>query len=364
MMAGLPAPPIKGLSLLFLKVSDVTPPSNKDHYVDINGLDIIYALERVSGRGTIEGAQRIKNIFRIYCKNKTASNKLCTEGFTFNGHQVSLYSHNPFSVSDQSSETVKITIGGVPLSVANDEFLKVLLDLKVEILSDLKFENYRDRDGKWTDYKTGRRFIYCKKPSLNLKPYVKIGLWNASIFYRGQIRPKRSEYKSTEQTGLQNSNDADNEKMDNVRPLAEVSTPTAEAVDATNLSSGSTEVINPSNIDHVATNDVDSNTANNIGKSGSTLNQEDKTKYTPDSGKSTKSSQSRGRSQQRRKKIDPKQKNISSLFRRKASPSTSRSGSKRQFCHDGATQDPPTPKSNSRSNSYHTDWFDVTVEGD
>ena len=305
-MAGLPAPPIKGLSLLFLKVSDVAPLSNKDHYVDINGLDVIYALERVSGRGTIEGAQRIKNVFRIYCKNKTASNKLCTEGFIFNGHQVSLYTHNPFSMSDQSSETVKIIIGGVPLSVANDEFLKVLLDLKVEFLSDLKFENYRDRDGKWTEYKTGRRFIYCKKPSLNLKPYVKIGLWNASIFYRGQIRPKRSDHQSSDQTGNQNLNDAEKVQMNNIRPLDEVSTPTSEAVDTTDLSSGQTfsssEVNNPSNMDLVANKEGDSITSDTIGKSGTPLNQEDKTKDTPDNGKGTKSSQSRGRSQHRRKK--------------------------------------------------------------
>ena len=96
MIAGLTGPPIKGLSILFLKVSDVAPPTNKDQYIDINGLDIIYAMERVSGRGTIiECAQRIKNVFRMYCKNKMATNKLSTEGFIFNGHQVSLYTQNP-----------------------------------------------------------------------------------------------------------------------------------------------------------------------------------------------------------------------------------------------------------------------------
>ena len=190
-MTGLSTPPIKGLSLLFLKVADVSPPSHNHYYPDINGLDIIHAIEKVSGRGTIEGAQRMKNLFRIYCKTKTASEKLSTEGFNFDGRSVTLYTHNPFTVRDQSSETVKIIIGGVPLSVAHDEFEKALLDLNVEMLSDLKFENYRDADGKWTEYKTGRRFVYCKKPTLNLKPYTKIGLWNASIYYRGQVRPKR-----------------------------------------------------------------------------------------------------------------------------------------------------------------------------
>ena len=66
-------------------------------------------------------------------------------------------------MKEQSAETVKIIIGGVPLSVAHDEFEKALLDLKVEMVSEIKFENYRDSEGKWTNYKTTRRFFYCKK---------------------------------------------------------------------------------------------------------------------------------------------------------------------------------------------------------
>ena len=89
------------------------------------------------------------------------------------------------TVKEQSPETVKIIIGGVPLSVAHD--VKGLLDLKVEIVSEIEFENYRDSEGKWTNYKTGRRFVYCKNPSLNLKPITRVGLWNATIYYRGQI---------------------------------------------------------------------------------------------------------------------------------------------------------------------------------
>ena len=44
--------------------------------------------------------------------------------------------------------TVEVINGDVPLSVAYDEFIKALLDLNVEMLSDLKFENYRDKEGK------------------------------------------------------------------------------------------------------------------------------------------------------------------------------------------------------------------------
>ena len=49
-----------------MKVADVAPPINNNTYVDVDGLDLIYSMERVSGRGSIECAQRIKNLFRVY----------------------------------------------------------------------------------------------------------------------------------------------------------------------------------------------------------------------------------------------------------------------------------------------------------
>ena len=368
-MAGLSGPPIKNLSLLFVKVSDVAPPSNKGEYVDINGLDIIYALERVSGRGSIECAQRMRNIFRIYCKTKTASNKLSTEGFTFNNHQVPLYTRNPFSVSDQSSETVKIIIGGVPLSVANDEFLKALFDLKVEIVSDLKFENYRDREGKWTDYKTGRRFIYCKKPTLNLMPFTKIGLWNASIYYRGQIRPNKNPGLSTDHTGKTQIEEHDDNHIND--PLnTEISIAFRDtlvnAMTSDSCSSNEAAKSIPTNTDSGKpgpSSDVATNSASS--KSGVPSPSGEEIKSSKGSGKSGKSPKTRGRTQHKQKNnADPNQRNISSLFRRRVSPSTSRSRSKRGFNNDGTSHVPPSPKSNTRSNSYHSDWFDITVEGD
>ena len=187
-MAGLPVSPLKGISLLFLKTDDIVSSAGNNTQFP-NGLDIIYAIEEVSGKGSIEGAQRIGKLYRIYIKNNEAKDKLTTEGFSFGGRHVNFYSQNPFTVKDHP-DTVKIIIGGVPLSVANSEFEKALIDLNVQMVSDIKFENYRDKEGKWTSYKTGRRFVYCQKPQLNLKPSVRIGLWNGSLYYREQVRPR------------------------------------------------------------------------------------------------------------------------------------------------------------------------------
>ena len=368
-MAGLPSPPIKGLSLLFLKVSDVSPPVQNNQYTDINGLDIIHALEKVTGRGTIEGAQRMKNLFRIYCKTKTASNKLSTEGFCFDGRSVSLYTHNPFTVRDQSSDTVKIIIGGVPLSVANDEFEKALVDLNVEMVSDLKFENYRDEDGKWTEYKTGRRFVYCKKPSLNLKTHTKIGLWYASIYYQGQVRPKRINPQT------------DNGNMHS-KPKDHVSTSELlQGSISSEVPKSTSEQVNKTNLDTVSTCEVNTNSTpsdwidkevnshkhkTNDGKSG-LAPPPDQVNNGRGANKTRqgKSPARRGRSQHKRQNKDSqKQKRINSMFKRSTSPSISRSRNKREYNLDSSSHSPPSPKSNARSNSFHADWFDVTVETD
>ena len=136
-MASLPVSPLKGISLLFLKIDDIVI-SDKDKIHFPNGLDLIYAIEEVCGKGNIEGAQRIGKLYRIYIKNDQARDKLATEGFSFRGRQVNFYTQNPLTVKDHPG-IVKIIIGGVPLSVANSEFEKALSDLNVQMVSNIKF---------------------------------------------------------------------------------------------------------------------------------------------------------------------------------------------------------------------------------
>ena len=182
------------VSPLFVKHSSLTPPSSGF----IKGIDICYALEKVSGSDTVDGVQRIGGLYRIYLNNQKAREDLLINGLDFNGCNVSLLAHNPFSVSDTGKPTTKIVIGGVPLSVADSEIERVLLEQGVAMKSNLKLETYRDEEGKWTRFKTGRRFVYCEIPTLNIQPTIQIGLWRASIYYKEQIRPERPDAYSTQ----------------------------------------------------------------------------------------------------------------------------------------------------------------------
>ena len=177
----------KGFPPLFVKASTLPSPSGGF----INGLDICYALENVSGKDTVDCVQRMGDLFRIYTKNLSAREDLLIKGFSFNNISIPLLSHNPFQVKDQVVNTTKLVIGGVPMSVADSEIERALLDLGLNILSELKYETYRDNNGKWTHFKTGRRFVYIELPKLNLDQFLKIGLWKATLYYRQQIRPKK-----------------------------------------------------------------------------------------------------------------------------------------------------------------------------
>ena len=89
-MANMPAPPIKGIFLLFIKLDDIVENTSEFSKYP-NGLDIIYAIEDVCGRGKIEGAQRIGKLYRMYVKCEKAKDKLATEGFTFQSLHVSFH---------------------------------------------------------------------------------------------------------------------------------------------------------------------------------------------------------------------------------------------------------------------------------
>ncbi len=178
------------VSPLFVKHNSLAPPSNGV----IKGIDICYALEKVSGSDTVDGVQRIGGLYRIYLNNQKARDDLLVKGFELNGCNVSLLAQNPFSVSDTGNPTTKIVIGGIPLSVADSEIERVLLDKGVVMKSNIKLETYRDQDGKWTRFKTGRRFVYCEIPTLNIETTLQVGLWRASIYYKEQIRPNKPNY--------------------------------------------------------------------------------------------------------------------------------------------------------------------------
>ena len=372
-MANMPAPPIKGISLLFIKLDDIIDNSMEFNKYP-NGLDVIYAIEDVCGRGKIEGAQRIGKLFRIYVKCEKARDKLAIEGFTFKGRHVSFHTRNPFTVNDEP-DTVKIIIGGVPLSVANSEFERALLDLDINIISDIKFENYRDKDGKWTAYKTGRRFVYCKKPKLNLKPFIKIGLWNASLYYREQIRPNTQNRNYTESTVVStqvfpNDSDSDSDTIDS--RITDHSIPETTQVFPPDTASETNDLVNTDTTDRVIIDSVTPPSTNNeesqpITGNPSSPAAERRDDWPKTNAKQTKSQNNPSTGQKDRGR--PRETNrLSNYFNGRSRRSQSSSSVKRKEMVSTKALPPPPKSAKNESNlpkyqkpkvdNIRPDWFE------
>ena len=62
-------------------------------------VDICAAAEKVIGRGTIRGAQRIRGRWRIDPKQRQFRERLLIEGFMLGGSRISVLDKNPFLIS-------------------------------------------------------------------------------------------------------------------------------------------------------------------------------------------------------------------------------------------------------------------------
>ncbi|GFR85922.1 hypothetical protein ElyMa_004186400 [Elysia marginata] len=153
----------------------------------VDGLDVCVSCEATSGKNSIIGAQKIAGLWRIYPATREARRRLIIEGISIGQQTVEILDENPFIVSrDGDKPVTKLIIGNVPLSLSNNEIEDMLKHLNVILRSSLKEENYRDKDGGLTRFKTGRRFIYIELPTVSLHKVAKIDKFTAFLHYKEQ----------------------------------------------------------------------------------------------------------------------------------------------------------------------------------
>ena len=70
--------------------------------------EICAAAERTAGFETVEGAQRIGGLWRLYARDNDARIKLLVSGIILNGHYVQPRDKNPFTVRYATEEDRKI----------------------------------------------------------------------------------------------------------------------------------------------------------------------------------------------------------------------------------------------------------------
>ena len=168
---------------LFVKVRDL-PQSP----VDYKTYELCRSCERVSGPQSMEGAQRIGGLWRLYPGNSQARLTLLLSGIELRGVHVALSDVNPFllGANGQEVDTTRLTVSDIPLSYSNKDIEDTLKRLGCILLSNLKYEHERDEKGKLTRWKTGRRFVYIETPAVPLQRDVKIGIFSAKLYHKEQ----------------------------------------------------------------------------------------------------------------------------------------------------------------------------------
>ncbi|GFR96206.1 hypothetical protein ElyMa_006292300 [Elysia marginata] len=169
----------------------------------VDGLEVCVSCETTSGKNSIIKAKKISGLWRIYPATREARRRLIIEGISIGQQTVEILDKKPFIVSGDGDKPVtKLIIGNVPLSLSNNEIEDMLKHLNVIPRSSLKEENYRDKDGGLTRFKTGRRFIYIELPSASLPKVAKVDKFTASLYYKEQDKSGKNHGSERGRPGL------------------------------------------------------------------------------------------------------------------------------------------------------------------
>ena len=170
-----------GIEPLYIKNSDLS-------LRDLKPYDICQAMVRVVGTGKVDGAQRVKNIWRLYLKDRKARADLFVkQTILINGKNTQLYDQNPMNVNPRFQKpSDKVTVKDIPLEISNDEIKVMLESVGAILISPIKDSYERDVHGNMTSFKNGDRFAYIQALETPLKRNMIIGAHTATIIHHGK----------------------------------------------------------------------------------------------------------------------------------------------------------------------------------
>jgi len=153
---------------------------------DITALEICQANARVIGAQNVEGAQKVKNVWKLYAKSKKCRADLfIKEQLLTSQGRIRLYSKDPSKAGFFGRATEKIMIKDIPLDMENEVIRQSLESLNVVFVSAIKYSLIRGSDGSLTQFKDGDRFAYIE-PRDPIPRVVKIDGHDATIYHHGK----------------------------------------------------------------------------------------------------------------------------------------------------------------------------------
>lgn len=182
---------------VFLKESDVFGVNNMTQKQLLNHTEIYMGLGNVISAENLSGIQRTGGVWRIYPDNADDRLTLLSRGIAVRGKHVTLLPENPRQPKHDPSNTTRIKVSNIPLSVEDGVIKRSLEGKGCEII-----EMYREKlriNNKLTNCDTGDRVIFTKKLQNDLPKTMAMGRYYGTIWYYGQPRGQKNE-RQKEQT--------------------------------------------------------------------------------------------------------------------------------------------------------------------
>ena len=145
----------KTVNPLYFLNSDIVGPDYPNEY------DVCCAAVDVVGDINVRGAQKIRNLWRVYVETQEARVKLMTNGMDISGQHLELLSESPYSFSTKG-KSIKINLHDVKIHFTNEYIQNTLKGMGVKITSEVKYSCIRDNHGKLTRFKNGDRYVYAE----------------------------------------------------------------------------------------------------------------------------------------------------------------------------------------------------------
>ncbi len=162
---------------VFFKNSDVL--SSKERPATV--IEVCKAAEATAGLGSIDGAQKIQGLWRIYCLQEEGRQKLIQNKLSMRSVSIDIYDTNPFVRPE--GESTYLAIHEIPLSYDNNVIKSWLETHGFPPLSPIKEQYARDENNKLTNFKTGSRFVYVGGDPSKIPDRAQIGLFTAKLWY-------------------------------------------------------------------------------------------------------------------------------------------------------------------------------------
>ncbi len=186
--------PIKPVTPAFILTSDTGT---------IDGYYLGQKIGEVIGMENIESLQELRNMWMVYIKNEPCKVALTSAGVSIDGLYAKVHSNNPYVIrsgndpsSNDNRDWIRLLIKDLRHSVSMDDVHHMLTKVYgINITSEIKYANYRDKSGRLTSLKNGDRFVLVHPDEL-IKPlprHAQCGVWRCRLFHRGQFDNSKKE---------------------------------------------------------------------------------------------------------------------------------------------------------------------------